>query len=128
MEELLMQTKPSRPRWWVLYLVLPLMIGLFLWETRAPLSLGEHRAAEIGIILFIFSLVWLWLKVNSGALIAEEQEERRQGLRRALEPARPSPARDVLAASKHNGRPHAQKTVIPYRIASWVTHFFHLMF
>ena len=69
-----MNKKPSPTRWWVLYLILPLTICLFWWETRAPLSLRGHEAAEVSIVLFSFALVWLWLSLNPQALITEGRE------------------------------------------------------
>jgi hypothetical protein len=121
-----MHTKPARPRWWVLYLVLPLTIALFWWETQAPLSERAHQAVEVIIILFAFSLVWLWLETNRRALIEEEREKRRQELRRTLEPLRQSYPVDPLPVRPRNGALHARPTAIPDRIVSWMAHFFHL--
>jgi hypothetical protein len=74
-----MRHKRSRPNWWILYLILTLMLGLFLIEVRVPLSSRGHQLTEIVIVLFIFRIIWIWLDVNEQALNQEELEERRKG-------------------------------------------------
>jgi hypothetical protein len=64
-----------RPRWWVLYSVLPLTTGLFVLEIRTPESPSWHTLAELGIVLFTFVYVWLWLSANSLALIQQDWGE-----------------------------------------------------
>jgi hypothetical protein len=58
-----------QPVWWVLYTVVPLMGGLLVLEHRASLSPAGHRFAQIGIVLCIYGLVWLWLRANTLALL-----------------------------------------------------------
>jgi hypothetical protein len=57
-----------RPAWWMLYALVPVMGGLLLLESRASLSPGWHKAVQIGIILFVYGLVWVWIRANDGAL------------------------------------------------------------
>ena len=57
------------PVWWVLYTLVPLMGGLLILEHRASLSPAGHRFAQIGIVLCIYGLVWLWLRANTLALL-----------------------------------------------------------
>jgi hypothetical protein len=53
-----------RPKWWQLYLTLPLLVGLFLVDFRLGLSTRGHQIVQIGIVLFVYTLVHLWLKAN----------------------------------------------------------------
>ena len=63
--------KTREPAWGMLYAVVPVMGGLLVLEFRAPLSLGWHKAVQIGIILFVYSLVWVWLWANDGAMLQD---------------------------------------------------------
>ena len=58
---------PDHPRakWWQLYLIILLLVGLFFWEGQLETSLGVHKALQIGIIVFIYGLICLWIKVNA---------------------------------------------------------------
>jgi len=53
-----------------LYASVPLMGGLLVLEYRAALPPGWHTVVRIGIVLFIYSLVWRWLHANTLALAA----------------------------------------------------------
>jgi hypothetical protein len=63
-----MSTNTSRPKWWQVYLTLPLLIALFIVDSRLKLSERGHQAVQIGIILLVYGLVHLWLKANAAAL------------------------------------------------------------
>lgn len=63
--------KRREPAWWILYGLLPLTGGLFVVESRMTLSPGWRKCVQIGIILFIYSLVWIWLWVNDRALLPD---------------------------------------------------------
>lgn len=67
-----------RPRWWQLYLTLPLLLVLFLVERRLRLSAGGHLVAQIGIVLLIYGLIDMWLRANARALSHAEQDEIRE--------------------------------------------------
>jgi hypothetical protein len=68
--------RPRRePAWWMLYGLLPLMGGLFVAESRVSLPPGWHKGMQIGIILFVYCLVWLWLWVNDLALLHDRQDQ-----------------------------------------------------
>ena len=58
-----------QPVWWVLYTLVPLMGGLLVLEHQASLSPAGHKFAQIGIVLCIYGLVWLWLRANTLALL-----------------------------------------------------------
>jgi len=64
-----------RPRWWQLYLTLPLLLVLFLVERRLRLSAGGHLAAQIGIVLLIYGLIDMWLRANARALSHADRDE-----------------------------------------------------
>jgi hypothetical protein len=60
--------KTRAPAWWTLYALVPVMGGLLVSEFRAPLSPGWHKAVQVGIILFVYSFVWVWLRANDRAM------------------------------------------------------------
>jgi len=60
--------KPRRPAWWQLYALVLLMGGLLMLESYASLSPGWHECVQSGIVLFVFGLVWVWLRANAVAL------------------------------------------------------------
>jgi hypothetical protein len=62
-----------RPAWWMLYALVPVMGGLLLLESRASLSPGWHKAVQMGIILFVYGLVWVWVRANDVALRHDRQ-------------------------------------------------------
>jgi len=70
-----MSTNHARPKWWQLYLILPLFIALFAIDTRLELSTRGHQIIQIGAVLFIYGLVHVWLKANARALSAMDQEQ-----------------------------------------------------
>ena len=63
-----MSTNYARPKWWQVYLTLPLLIALFIVDNRLKLSERGHQAVQIGIVLFVYALVHAWLKANAKAL------------------------------------------------------------
>jgi hypothetical protein len=63
-----MNTSTARPKWWQVYLTLPLLIVLFIFDSRIKISERGHQAVQIGIILLMYGLVHLWLKANETAL------------------------------------------------------------
>jgi hypothetical protein len=64
----------SNPKWWQLYLLLPLAVVLFVLERGLPFPTSGHQVVQIGIVLVIFGLVYFWLRANSAALTETEQE------------------------------------------------------
>ncbi len=67
--------KTPKPKWWQLYLTFPLLIGLFLLDTRLHLSTGGHEIVQLGSLFLEFGLVQLWLRANSRALTYMDDEE-----------------------------------------------------
>lgn len=68
-------SKNARPKWWQLYLVLPLLIVLFILEVRLPFSTTEHEIAQLGILAVIYGLVHLWLRANRSAFYKMDIEK-----------------------------------------------------
>ena len=64
-----MPRKLDRPRWWLLYAILPIVVGLFWLDSRARLSARGHTLVQLGILLAVFVLAQAWLTVNRGAII-----------------------------------------------------------
>ena len=70
-----MSSSIIRPKWWQLYLSLPLLFVLFVLDARFKISARGHQAVQIGILLIIYGLVNLWLKVNASALSKMDQRQ-----------------------------------------------------
>ncbi len=73
-----MFNQKRRPRWGLLYVIVPLAAGLFWLEIKAPWPKAEHRAAEVGIVLLVFGLVELWLRANWLAILNEDYKKQKK--------------------------------------------------
>lgn len=62
----------SRPQWWQMYLLVPLMIALLVLEGNMASPLPVHRLLQFGIVLVTFGLMALWAHGNQAALSNEE--------------------------------------------------------
>jgi hypothetical protein len=69
-----MSPSSLHPKWWQLYLTFPLLIALFVLDSRLRVSTRGHEFVQIGIILLIFGLIHLWLRANRSALAGEVWE------------------------------------------------------
>lgn len=66
-------------RWWQLYVVLPLLVGLLWLEMQIPFTPTEDIIAQLGILCLIFGFTQLWLHANRSALMhLDEQEGKRK--------------------------------------------------
>src|SRR5689334_15265368 len=63
-----------RPKWWQMYLTLPLLVALFSMDHRLKISTREHEAVQIGIILLVYGLIYWWIKANSRAIAQMDQQ------------------------------------------------------
>ena len=63
-----MKTAKQNPQWWQLYLTFPLLIGLFIADSRINLPMLGHQIVQIGIVVFVYWLIHTWLKANERAL------------------------------------------------------------
>jgi len=104
-----MHSKNHRPSWWLLYLTLPMMIGLFLLEMRSSLSETGHRFSELIIILIVFGSMSLWLEANKGALIQEDLERRDAALEADSSPISPPSANNPPYEREHEPQVAASK-------------------
>ncbi len=64
----------SRPKWWQLYLVFPILIALFIFDHRLKISTRGHEVVQLGILLVVYGLIYWWLKANSSALSRMDQQ------------------------------------------------------
>jgi hypothetical protein len=71
----MMSSSNPHPKWWQLYLLLPLLIALFIVDSRMRLAQRGHIVVQIGILLFVYELVHLWLKANTIALMKMDQSQ-----------------------------------------------------
>lgn len=70
-----MSSKKRNPKWWQLYVMLPLLAGLFWPEIQAPLTETGHIIAQLGILCLIFGFVQLWMRANRSALMHMDEEQ-----------------------------------------------------
>ena len=71
-----MPCKADRPRWALLYAILPIAVGVFWLDSRAHLSAQGHTLLQLGILLAAFGLAQAWLTVNRGAMIRAGASQR----------------------------------------------------
>jgi hypothetical protein len=64
----IMTSSNTRPKWWQVYLTLPLLVALLVVDSRLKISTRGHQWVQIGIILLIYGFVHMWLKANASAL------------------------------------------------------------
>jgi hypothetical protein len=72
-----MSTNNARPKWWQVYLTLPLLIALFMFDHSLKLSERGHVVVQISILVFVYWLIRLWLKTNAAALSEMDQKQYR---------------------------------------------------
>jgi hypothetical protein len=77
----IMSSSNTRPKWWQVYLSLPLLVVLLTVDSRLKISNRGHQAVQIGIILFVYGLMYLWVKANAQALREMDQPPHGQGVR-----------------------------------------------
>jgi hypothetical protein len=62
----------NKPNWVLLYLTVPVMIGLLVVDALVPGPVLVHRIVEFGIVLAGFGLMAVWVQANAGAIQDEE--------------------------------------------------------
>ena len=70
-----MSSQTLHPKWWQLYLVLPLLLALFLVDHQLDLSILGHQVVQIGIVLLIYGFIHAWLKANRRAFSQMDREQ-----------------------------------------------------
>jgi hypothetical protein len=73
-----MTKDPMRPKWWILYLIIGSILGLFWLEAKAALSDSAHTIIEVSLVIILYCLVIAWLQANEVALLMEEREKNRK--------------------------------------------------
>src|SRR5882724_8419072 len=63
-------TPPRKPAWWQLDATIPVMAGLLWLVYQVSLPAGWRAGMQVGIMIFIYFLVWRWLRANAYALMA----------------------------------------------------------
>lgn len=76
-----MSSKGRRPAWWQLYVGLPLLCSLFVFEIDLHLDQTDNIILQLLILGLIFAFMRTWLHANRGALMemdenAPERQER----------------------------------------------------
>jgi hypothetical protein len=72
-----MSTSDIRPKWWQLYLIFPLLISLLMIDANLQISIRGHGLVQIGIILLIYGLMYMWVNGNAAALSRLDRNEYR---------------------------------------------------
>ena len=86
-----MSSSNLRPKWWQVYLTLPLLAVLFVVDSRLKIPARGHQIVQIGIILLVYGLIHLWIKANSAALSHMDRERYRGRVTVIRIPADPLP-------------------------------------
>ena len=58
-----------KPKWWLVFALVPLTIALLVLDEAVPLPTQGHQLLEFGIILVTFGLMALWVHASQGALM-----------------------------------------------------------
>jgi hypothetical protein len=75
-----MKNSLMHPKWWLLYLSIACVLGLFWLEVKSSFSEAIHTWIEIGLVIILYGLVMIWLDANQKALFSEERQWRKQKL------------------------------------------------
>ncbi len=70
-----MSSRTLRPKWWQLYLGLPLLLTLFIVDHQLDISVLDHQVVQIGIVLLIYGFIYVWLKANRRAFSQMDREQ-----------------------------------------------------
>lgn len=70
-----MSTADTGPKWWQLYLTFPLLIALFMPDAHLKISTRGHRVVQIGIIVLVYGLMYIWVNANATALLKIDRSE-----------------------------------------------------
>ena len=69
-----MSQKRRKPTWSILYALVVLMIVALVLLGKDGLPPWANEAVGIGIVIFVFSMMALWVHLNTSALLNEEME------------------------------------------------------
>lgn len=68
-----MSSKGKRPAWWQLYVGLPLLCSLFVFEIDLHLDQTDNVILQLLILGLIFAFMRAWLRANRGALMEMDE-------------------------------------------------------
>lgn len=92
----------SGPKWWVLYLGVGVLMGLFVAEGQLPLSETEHRVIEVGMLLLAYFLGNLWLSANRRGLLRDSYREYRSLAKRTR--TEPTLVKDTATSRRNRNK------------------------
>ena len=69
-----MSGRKKKPQWWQVYVMLPLLAGLFVLEIRLGLNGTANILAQLGILFLVYAFMHLWLRTNRRALMDMDAE------------------------------------------------------
>lgn len=73
----------SKPKWWVLYALVPLMVAGLFFVNRSGLESAAKSVADIVVIVGAFGAMGLWMRANEGAIERVEYEEAERAKKKA---------------------------------------------
>ncbi len=68
-----MSHKQHKPQWWQVYIMLPLLAGLFVLEIRLRLKGTVNILAQLGILFLVYAFMQLWIRANRRALMGLDE-------------------------------------------------------
>ena len=68
-----------KPRWWSLYVLVPLLVGLLFASAWLPIPDAWQPAVQVAALLLVFALILTWLSRNTHALLNEGRTRRNAG-------------------------------------------------
>ncbi len=102
-----MFAKKHAPQWWQLYVMLPVLAGLFVLEIRLGLQGAANIGAQLGILFLVYAFIQLWIRLNRRALM-DLDEERGEWQYKVYEATAADLARVRQAAERAERRPLLQ--------------------
>ncbi len=70
-----MSPKHHEPRWWQLYIMLPVIAGLFVFEIRLGLKGAVNIGAQLGILFLVYAFIQIWIRANRRALMGLDEAQ-----------------------------------------------------
>jgi hypothetical protein len=67
----------QKPAWWQLYLIVPIMVGLAVLESKFSLPGISSELADLLIVFFAFSAMFVWVQINRGLIEYDEIQKDR---------------------------------------------------
>lgn len=99
--------RKQKPYWWQLYIMLPVLIGLFLGEMQLGLTGAANVIAQLGILFLVYASIHAWIRANHRALM-EPDEQPGEWHFKVYEIRSADLGRALDAAERHAERPLLQ--------------------